>query len=161
MASESPGKIGPRSQIVQVVVKVVLPVIACPDCQFQVGPHMPGILNKSGEVFFEKDKMPLPLLQQQQCWLVRLIRGKTGKGIRPQGVREVISATAADVRHVDAELYDVFPCCIGHEVRTIWETIQRLSAEAIGVLVVAGLAADCGKHSADCYSDLRIRFRDP
>ena len=63
--------------------------------------------------------MAVTLLNNDSGWRIRLEVGEAGEGVRAELVREIVSAPAADVRNVHAEIQKMLAVGVGDDVGAV------------------------------------------
>ena len=108
-----------RCEIVRVVMKEVLPIVAKADGDGELRIDAHRVFDEAGDDLFEKNEMAVTLLNDDSGWRIRLKVGKAGEGVRAELVREIVSAPAADVRSVHAEIQKMLAVGVGDDVGAV------------------------------------------
>src|SRR5581483_258873 len=125
-----PGEAQARREIICIIVKVVLEVVAQACGKLKSGFHADIVLDKSSNILFQEHQMPLPALDKvvgrTRCRIV----SKARETVSPKSVREVVCASAAPVGYLNTELEIVLAAIIRDDVRALG---VRLSPFFVGL----------------------------
>ena len=108
-----------RCEIVRVVMKEALPIVAKADGDGELRIDANRVFDETGDDLFEKNEMAVTLLNDDSGWRIRLKVGEAGEGVRAELIREVVSAAAADVRNVYAEIQKMLAVGVGDDVGAV------------------------------------------
>ena len=100
-------------------MKEVLPIVAKADGDGELRIDANRVFDETGDDLFEKNEMAVTLLNDDSGWRIRLIVGEAGEGVRAELVREIVSAAAADVRNVHAEIQKMLAVGVGDDVGAV------------------------------------------
>jgi hypothetical protein len=97
-------------------VKIILEVVAQSDRKLKRGFYANIVLDKSGNVLFQKHEMPLAALDEVVGRTRGRIVSQAGETVGAKIVREVVCTSAAPVWYLDAELEVVLAALVGDDV---------------------------------------------
>jgi len=100
-------------------MKEVLPIVAKADGDGELRIDANRVFDETGDDLFEKNQMAVTLLNDDRGWRIRLKIGEAGEGVRAELVREIVSAAAADVRNVHAEIQNMLAAGVGDDVGAV------------------------------------------
>src|SRR6266404_5018290 len=100
-------------------MKEVLPMVAKADGDGELRIDANRVFDETGDDLFEENEMAVTLLNNDSGWPIRLKVGEAGEGVGAELVREIVSAAAADVRNVHAEIQKMLAVGVGDDVGAV------------------------------------------
>ena len=135
-----------RGEIVGIVVKIILPVVAKTDGNGKFAIHPDGIFDKAGECFFQENQVPVALLNGDSRRGVGLKGHEAGECVSAELIGEIVCAAAADVRNVNTEIEELLAVNPGDDVGAV-EMV--FGAAGIGLCAATGKSA--GNDDLRCF----------
>jgi len=140
-------------EIVRVVMEEVLPIVAKADGDGELRINANRVFDKARDNLFEKNEMAVALLNDGCGWRVGLTVGEAGEGVRAELVREIVSATAADVRNVHAEIQKMLAVGVSDDVSPV-----EMIFGAAGISLCAPASERAGNDDLRSRVDARARL---